>query len=257
VVVTAASGFDLEYAWRGQAAGAERTAGGYYLSAAQAGEAPGRWAGAGAAALGLAEGQQVKRAAYDAVFDQQHPETGEQMGRRRAAGDSFRAHLAGLLAAEPEATAARRLELEREAARRTRQTAPYTDVTVSFSKSISVLHASIRENARRGRQAGDEERAAWWDGREREFQEVLQAANRAALAHAETWAGLTRTGNHARRVDGQETGRFEQADLVGLAGPRRGQDECVFLDRQPDPAEVMRAAQQHAMLTRVAHPPPC
>jgi len=140
---------------------------------------------------------------------------------------------------------------------RTRQTAPYTDVTVSFSKSISVLHASIRENARRGRQAGDEERAAWWDGREREFQEVLQAANRAALAHAETWAGLTRTGNHARRVDGQETGRFEQADLVGLAGPRRGQDECVFLDRQPDPAEVMRAAQQHAMLTRVAHPPPC
>ncbi|HUL27786.1 MAG TPA: hypothetical protein VLW44_18660 [Streptosporangiaceae bacterium] len=69
VVVTAASGFDLEYAWRGQAAGAERTAGGYYLSAAQAGEAPGRWAGAAAAALGLAEGQQVKRATYDAVFD--------------------------------------------------------------------------------------------------------------------------------------------------------------------------------------------
>ena len=65
VVVTAASGFDLEYAWRGQAAGAERTAGGYYMNAAQAGEAPGRWFGAGAAALGLAEGLQVERAVYD------------------------------------------------------------------------------------------------------------------------------------------------------------------------------------------------
>ena len=34
----------------------ERTTGGYYVNAAQAGEAPGRWFGKGAAALGLAEG---------------------------------------------------------------------------------------------------------------------------------------------------------------------------------------------------------
>jgi hypothetical protein len=214
VVVTAASGFDLEYAWRGQAAGVERTAGGYYMNAAQAGEAPGRWFGAGAAALGLAEGLQVERSVYGAVFDQKHPVTGEQLGRRRAAGNSYRLHLAGLLAAEPHATAERKLELQREAARLTRQTAPYTDVTVSFSKSISVLHASIRENARRARQVGDQALAGWWDAREQEFQDVLQAANRAALRHAETWAGLTRTGNHAGRVDGQETGRFEQARIA-------------------------------------------
>src|SRR5574340_910256 len=128
VVVTAASGFDLEYAWRGQAAGAERTAGGYYMNAAQAGEAPGRWLGAGAAVLGLVEGLQVERGAYNAVFSQKHPETGEQLGRRRVAGSSYRLHLAGLLAAEPHATAERKLELQREAARLTRQTAPYTDV---------------------------------------------------------------------------------------------------------------------------------
>ena len=78
VVVTAASGFDLDYPWRGQAAGAERTAGGYYMNAAQAGEAPGRWSGAGAAALGLAEGRQVERAVYDRVFGQEHPVTGER-----------------------------------------------------------------------------------------------------------------------------------------------------------------------------------
>jgi hypothetical protein len=40
-------------------------------------------------------------------------------------------------------------------------------LAVSFSKSISVLHASIRENARQARQAEDEDRAAWWDARDR------------------------------------------------------------------------------------------
>ena len=76
----------------------------------------------------------------------------------------FADHLARLRAAEPHATAERVVELEREAARATRQPAVYTDVTVSFSKSISVLHASIRENARRARLAGDERAAAYWAG---------------------------------------------------------------------------------------------
>src|SRR5258707_3769415 len=128
VVVTAASGFDLEYAWRGQAAGVERTAGGYYMNAAQAGEAPGRWFGTGAAVLGLAEGLQVERGVYDRVFGQEHPVTGEQLGRRRAAVTSYRLHLARFLAVEPHATAERRLELAREAARLTKPTAPCTDV---------------------------------------------------------------------------------------------------------------------------------
>ena len=59
VVVTAASGYDLDYVWKNQAkAAAERqaegkAAGGYYISAAEAGEAPGRWFGKGAEALGF------------------------------------------------------------------------------------------------------------------------------------------------------------------------------------------------------------
>jgi hypothetical protein len=44
--------------------------------------------------------------------------------------------------------------------------AVYTDVTVSFSKSISVLHASIRENERRARLAADQQAAAYWARRE-------------------------------------------------------------------------------------------
>jgi hypothetical protein len=57
---------------------------------------------------------------------------------------TFAEHLVRLAAAEPHATAERLIELERQAAQATRQPAGYTYVTVSFSKSISVLHASIR-----------------------------------------------------------------------------------------------------------------
>jgi len=75
-------------------------------------------------------------------------------------------------AAEPHATAERLIELEREAAQATRQPAVYVDVTVSFCKSISVLHASLRENERRARLARDEQAAVYWAGREQVFQEI-------------------------------------------------------------------------------------
>jgi conjugative relaxase-like TrwC/TraI family protein len=215
VVVTVAKGYDLGYVWKNQGqATAERTTGGYYINAAQAGEPPGRWWGPGAMSLGFAAGQVVERKPYDAVYSQVDPQTGAKLGRPRGSYAKFSDHLARLTAAEPHATAERLIELEREAAKATRQPAAYTDVTVSFSKSISVLHASIRENARRARLAGDERAAAYWAGREEKFQEVLQRANRAALQYAQRWAGMTRTGYHGIRVDRQEPGRFEEADLV-------------------------------------------
>ena len=44
VVVTVAKGYDLGYIWKNQAQSTtERTIGGYYINAAQAGEPPGRW----------------------------------------------------------------------------------------------------------------------------------------------------------------------------------------------------------------------
>jgi len=60
----------------------------------------------------------------------------EKLGRARGSYLKFADHLARLRAAEPHATAERLIELEREAAQATRQAAAYTDVTVSFSKSI-------------------------------------------------------------------------------------------------------------------------
>ena len=180
----------------------------------RAGEPPGRWWGPGATALGLFEGAIVERKPYDAVYEQNDPRTGAKLGRARGSYAKFTDHLARLRAAEPHATAERLIELEREAAQATRQPAAYTDVTVSFSKSISVLRASIRENARRARLAGDERAAAYWQRREECFQKVLHRANRAALEYAQRWAGVTRTGYHGTRVSGRETGRFEQAGLV-------------------------------------------
>jgi hypothetical protein len=144
VVVTVAKGYDLSDVWQKQGQ-AEQTIGGYYINAAQAGEPPGRWWGAGAQALGLAAGQIVERKPYEAVYRQIDPWTGAKLGRPRGRYARFADHLARLTAAEPHATAERVLELEREAAQATRQPAVYTDLTVSFSKSISVLHASIRE----------------------------------------------------------------------------------------------------------------
>jgi hypothetical protein len=156
----------------------------------------------------------VERGFYDAVYQQRDPATGDKLGRSRGNYVKFADHLARLRAAEPHATTERLIELEREAAKATRQPAAYTDATVSFSKSISVLHASIRENERRARLAGDQRAEAYWAGREKRFQEILHSANRTALEYLQTWAGVTRTGYHGVRVDGQEPGRFEAAGLI-------------------------------------------
>src|SRR5579863_839034 len=214
VVVTVAEGYDLGYVWKTQGEAAGRAMSGYYLNAAQAGEPRGRWWGPGDSAFGLTPGQVVQRGPYEAVYQQVDPRTGVRLGRARGRYATFADHLARLRAAEPHATAERLIALEREAAQATRQPAVYTDVTVSFSKSISVLHASIRENERRARLEGDARAAAYWAGQEERFQEVLHRANRAALEYMQAWAGVTRSGYHGVRVDGQEPGRFEEAGLV-------------------------------------------
>jgi TrwC relaxase len=170
--------------------------------------------GPGAQALGFMAGQVVERRPHDAVYRQVDPRTGDKLGRSRGSYLTYADHLARLKAAEPHATADRLIELEREAAQATRQPAAYTDVTVSFSKSISVLHASIRENARQAKQAGEARAVAYWAGQEDKFQEILHRANRAALEYMQAWAGVTRSGYHGVRVDGQEPGRFEEAALI-------------------------------------------
>ena len=53
----------------------------------QKGEPAGRWFGKGAEALGFAAGQEVERKPYDQTYQQIHPETGEQLGRKASGKD--------------------------------------------------------------------------------------------------------------------------------------------------------------------------
>jgi hypothetical protein len=69
VVITIAKGYDLGYIWKTQDHAADRTTGGYYIDAAQAGEPPGRWWGPGAQALGLTPGQTVQRTPYPKLLN--------------------------------------------------------------------------------------------------------------------------------------------------------------------------------------------
>jgi AAA domain/TrwC relaxase len=213
VRVSAESGFDPGYMLKGQAeqAAGERTAGGYYINAALAGEAPGRWFGRGAEALGFGGGQVVEAAPFLAVYRQVHPVTGERLGRAPGGYATAKDILARLLAGEPHATAERRRELEREAAQQTRRSPAYTDVTASHDKTISIVHAAIRENERRARLAGNGQVAAAWAAREARWQEILQEGNRRGLEYMQQVAAWTRTGYHGKRVDGVEPGRWERA----------------------------------------------
>jgi TrwC relaxase len=130
VVVTAASGYELGYVWRSCGKTGERTAGGYYLNASLQGEAPGRWFGRGAQALGL-DGE-VQRLAYDDVYCQRDPQTGARLGRAPGRYVTFEQHRDRLLAAEPHATTERRLELEREAHQLAREPAPLKGVSLGL-----------------------------------------------------------------------------------------------------------------------------
>jgi len=210
-VVTPRSGFDLEYYL--ERAG-EKTAGGYYLNGAQQGEPPGRWFGRGAEALGFTDGQVVEREPYMAMYQQTDPATGEQLGRAPAGYRRFAQILASKLEAEPEATFERRLELEREAGQQARRSPVYTDLTVAHNKSISVLHASFREQARRAHLGGDAAVEALWRAREERVQKILAEANHAALEYLQEYAGFTRTGYHGRKIEDRQPGRWERAGLV-------------------------------------------
>ena len=118
VVVTAASGYDLTTSGKTRPEGdaqrqAEGSKGGYYINAAEAGEAPGRWFGKGAEALGFTPGQEVEREPYDEVYEQVDPRDGTKLGRAPGGYKTREIILDKLLAAEPHATGERVAELER------------------------------------------------------------------------------------------------------------------------------------------------
>jgi hypothetical protein len=115
-MLTISSGYDPGYLTRAVAAGREN----YYLSAvAEHGELPGVWTGLGCPELGLAIGSvadsKVMGRLYGAFIDPRDPEGKATLGRAPSGfagqSDKLSALIAGLLAAEPEATPERRDEI--------------------------------------------------------------------------------------------------------------------------------------------------
>jgi hypothetical protein len=212
VMATVAKGYDLDYAWR--AVGEAYRGAGYYLAAAEAGEPPGTWWGPGAERLGLAEGQQVEREPYDLLFGQRKGPDGQKLGRAPTNAGKAAEIYQGLLAVEPGADDHRRAELRIIAQRQARQSPLYFDLTVSWSKDISIFHASLGAAVQRARDEGDKQAGALAAGLLAKVDQVLRDANNAALAYFQRETGYVRTGSHAARVDGRESGQWREADLI-------------------------------------------
>jgi conjugative relaxase-like TrwC/TraI family protein len=215
VVATLSKGYDLEYIWKQVDRGPVKDAASYYLQASETGgEPPGRWWGPGAKALGLEAGQQIDREHYDLLFGERQAPDGTQLGRSPASGRKAADVYAQLLGAEPHATAERKRELRTEAVRKARQSPLFFDLTLSLSKSISIFHASLGENARLARQAGDREGDQYWTALVTEVDDMIWQAVEAGFGYFQREAGYTRTGSHNTRVHGRETGQWHEADLA-------------------------------------------
>ena len=215
VVATLTKGYNLDYIWRQVDRSATKDAAGYYIQASEGGgEPPGRWWGLGAKALGLEPGQIVERGPYDLLFGERKAPDGTQLGRPPGSGQNAAGIYARLLAAEPHATAERKHELRTEAARQARQSPLYFDLTLSLSKSISIFHASLGENARLAREVGDQAGDAYWSGLAAEVDAMIWHATWAGFDYFQREAGYTRTGSHHTRVNGRETGQWHEADLA-------------------------------------------
>src|SRR6266852_3565392 len=215
VVATLSKGYDLEYIWKQVDRGPAKDAASYYIQASETGgEPPGRWWGPGAQALGLEHGQVIEREPYDLLFGERKAPNGTQLGRSRSGGRKAADLYDQLLAAEPHATAERKRELRTEAVRKARQSPLFFDLTLSLSKSISIFHASLGENARLARQAGDHEGDSYWSGLVAEVDDMIWQAVHAGFAYFQREAGYTRTGSHNTRVHGQETGQWQEAELA-------------------------------------------
>src|SRR6266700_2461696 len=215
VVATLSKGYDLDYIWKQVDRGPAKDAASYYIQASETGgEPPGRWWGPGARALGLEHGQTVEREPYDLLFGQRKAPDGTPLSRPPDGGKKIADVYARLLAAEPHATAGRKRELRIEAAKRARQSPLFFDLTVSLSKSISMFHASLGENARLARQAGDQQGDQYWSALVTEVDDMIWQAVWAGFSYFQREAGYTRTGSHGTRVNGRETGRWHEADLA-------------------------------------------
>jgi conjugative relaxase-like TrwC/TraI family protein len=193
------TGHDIAYVTRGHASGCTGAMA-YYTSS---GEPPGTWEGRGTAALGVS-GTVVAEVAErlyqegvgphgERIIQHATPKTGED----QAAAETLA--IARYREEHPFASASEiNAERTRIRAKSPGISRPYYDVTSSASKSVSVLHASLRVAAGQAHEAGDEVKAAALDGEAQAIEDALLDAVRQGLELLEAMACYVRTGHHSK-----------------------------------------------------------
>ena len=214
VVATLSKGYDLDYIWAQVDRGPAKDAAGYYIHASESGgEPPGRWWGPGADALGFKPGQTVERRPYNLLFGQRKAPDGTPLTRPPGGGQRAADIYQRLLAGEAQATAERKHELLVEARPGAAEPVVLRSDDLA-GKSISIFHASLGENARLARQAGDRDGDRYWSALVAEVDDMIWQAVWAGFGYFQQEAGYTRTGSHNTRVHGRETGQWREADLA-------------------------------------------
>src|SRR5215472_4135257 len=221
VVLKVNPGFDAAYPWRQIGTGARPAAASpleYYLAPAdKGGEPAGRWAGRGLPALGFSAGQVIDRGVFEPLYgkhlDPRDPTGKTRLGRAAQQFTPEEAIFRELAAAEPHASPARLAELRTLAKAQVRHAVPFWDITVSVSKSITLLYGGLLAAAEKTRRAGDTARAGHLERRAGRVWAAIMEGNRAALEYLQDEAGMTRTGYHrgSGTESGAELGRWEHA----------------------------------------------
>jgi len=215
VVATLSKGYDLDYVWKQVDCGPAKDAAGYYIQASESGgEPPGCWWGPGAKLSASSMANSSNAARMTCYSASAKPQTAHPSESLPAAAGKATDLYARLLAGEPHATAERRRELRIEAARQARLSPLFFDLTISLSKSVSIFHASLGENARLAREGGDRDGDRYWSALVHEVDDMIWQAVWAGFEYFQREAGYTRTGSHNTRVHGRETGQCREAELA-------------------------------------------
>jgi len=209
-VLSIRSSYDVDYLTDAVAKGRE----GYYTGAVAAGEPPGRWHGAGAELLGLTGevDAEVMKALYTHGLDPRSADltdreawgSAARLGKAPRNYRSAEVIYAGLLEAHPDAGPEERGELRAQAAASARQSVAFYDVTLSASKSMTLLWVGCEragsdtratDDSPEAAQAAAEEAAAWKHAAT-VVEEALMEGHRAALDLLAQHAGYARRGHH-------------------------------------------------------------
>ncbi len=228
------TGHDIAYVTRGHTSGCTGAMA-YYT---RTGDPPGTWEGRGCAALGVSGTVQAEVAERlyqegvgphgERIIQHATPKTDED----QAAAETLA--IARYREEHPFASASEiNAELTRIRATSPGISRPYYDMTSSASKSVSVLHASLRVAAGHARQAGDEVKAAALDGEAQAIEDALLDAVREGLELLEAMACYVRTGHHSKDTGEWRDGKGLVATSWLHTISRDGQTPVL---PQPDPA---------------------